>query len=112
MGFDIFCDKLKGRTYLELLDRIITSRKLLSLRYIIKRLLNVYRKKSALVHMAEMHSHLFVYSIYLHYFDRVNTFSYTAILPCDPLVTKYTYMPVKDIKQTHTGQQYNQETIK
>ena len=43
--------------------------------------------------------------IYIHYFERVNTFSYTAILPCGPLVTKY-YIHVKDIKQIHTGQQY------
>ena len=49
--------------------------------------------------------------IYIHYFERVNTFSYTAILPCGPLVTKF-YIHVKDIKQNHTGQQYNQETIK
>ena len=27
--------------------------------------------------------------IFIHYFERVNTFSYTAILPCGPLVTKY-----------------------
>ena len=42
--------------------------------------------------------------IYIHYFESVNTFCYTAILPCGPLVTKYKYIHVKDIKQIHTGQ--------
>ena len=50
--------------------------------------------------------------IYIHYFVGVNTFSYTAILPCGHLVTKYKYIHVKDIKQIHTKQHYNQETIK
>ena len=44
MGFDVFLGKLKGQTDLEMLDRIITSRKLQPLRYLIIRLLNIYHK--------------------------------------------------------------------
>ena len=52
---------------------------------------------------------LFIYLfIYLHYFERVNTFSYTAILPYGPLITHIqSYTNVKTFKTI-----YKYNTIK
>ena len=43
-GFDVFCGKIKGRKDSDMHGIINTNRKLLLQRYIIKRLLTVYRK--------------------------------------------------------------------
>ena len=43
-------------------------------------------------------TYLFIF-IYLHYLERVNTFSYTAILPYGPLITNMqSYTNVKTLK--------------
>ena len=42
---------------------------------------------------------VYFYIIHIHYFERVNTFSYTAILPCGPLLTKCKYIHVKHVRQ-------------
>ena len=43
-GLDVICGKIKGRKDFDIHEIIATNRKLLLQRYIIKRLLTVYRK--------------------------------------------------------------------